>query len=329
MDNLEISQQFISDWKSGKEVFEIETSGSTGPPKLITLKREWMIWSANQTGLKLNVRPTDSIFCALPLTKIGGLMMLVRAMHWNIPIEIFQPSLMPHLAVTDATITSFTPMQLNYLLKDLKMRKYLAKFRHIIIGGGTLSRNLEKELNSLASETVFWHSYGMTETYSHIALRNIKFEERFKAFDEIDIAINPINNCLMYKAPFTDTYLQTNDTIELFSDNSFLFTGRVDFVINSGGVKLFPEMIETLINEKLLPNGNICICGMSDPIFGEIVTLVHEKTDDFSGTDFKFLLEYSKYAIPKRILKLDKIPLNQSNKIDRIKLQKILKEGNE
>jgi len=328
MNNLEISEQFKNDWKSGKEVFEIETSGSTGPPKLIYLKREWMIWSAKKTGEKLSVQPSDSIFCTLPLTKIGGLMMLVRAMHWNIPIEIVQPSLLPNLAQTDATITSFTPMQLNYLLKDFEMQKHLAKFKHIIIGGGTLSENIENELNKLGSETVFWHSYGMTETYSHIALRNIKFEERFKAFEDIEVKINPQDLCLMYKAPFTETYFCTKDIVEIFSDKSFLFKGRKDFVINSGGVKLFPEMIETLINEKLMPNGNICICGMPDPVFGEILTLVHEKTDDFNGVDFGFLLEYSKYAIPKRILSVDKIPLNQSNKIDRIKLIKTLKERN-
>jgi O-succinylbenzoic acid--CoA ligase len=103
--------------------------------------------------------------------------------------------------------------------------------------------------------------------------------------------------------------------------------GRADFAINTGGVKLIPEYIEQLIEQNISPKVAFVISSSPDDALGDKVVLASPNVNAFDRVDFSFLNQYSKYAIPKLILNLDEIPLNQSNKIDRIKIKNTLSKS--
>lgn len=323
MTNKELATIFFEQWEQNVTSFYIKTSGSTGVPKSIELKKEWLIWSALNTAKEIKPKPNDHLLCCIPIDKIGGLMMLVRSLVWNIPITIIEPSGSPLLIKSEATIASFTPFQCSNILNDPTQSQNLSAIRTVIIGGGDLSFSLEKQIQSLSIPTVFYHSYGMTETCSHIALREVNTEQHqshFKPFDDVLIRQNQ-EKCIEIKCPFHTEYITTNDLIELNENREFKMIGRADFVINTGGVKLIPEYIEQLIEQNISPKVAFVISSIPDDALGDKVVLLSSDVSTFDQVDFTFLSQYSKYAIPKRIIQIDDIPLNQSNKIDRIEIK--------
>ena len=63
-------------WKSEKDIININTSGSTGNPKTITLTRKALINSAETTLKYFKLKNNSSFHCCLPTKYIGGKMML-------------------------------------------------------------------------------------------------------------------------------------------------------------------------------------------------------------------------------------------------------------
>jgi O-succinylbenzoic acid--CoA ligase len=318
--NIEIANQFIAEWQRGVSSFPLQTSGSTGVPKAILLEKTLMQWSAANTASVIHPTKEDSILCCLPCTKIGGLMMLVRALEWQLPIEIIEPIANPFLVERSATIVSLTPYQLHQVLTNAESKLHLKKTRAVIIGGGELFETLEAQLlNSEFDNTVFYHSYGMTETYSHIALRAINGPNAsayFKPFDEVKITVNE-EGCAQIKLPLNGIELTTTDIISMNTDGSFKVVGRADFMINTGGVKIQPEVIEKAIIEKLKPKNAFIISSEKDEALGNKIILIAEQNFEYQLTDLEFLKSVNPYAIPKVIKVIDRFERNASDKIIR------------
>ena len=101
--------------------------------------------------------------------------------------------------------------------------------------------------------------------------------------------------------------IQTKDRVELRSKNSFAWLGRADFVVNSGGIKLFPEQLEQRIApllDEIYAGRAYFLFGEKDPRLGERLVLYVEGT----GEEKKRLaleagLEQilGKYEVPKKI----------------------------
>lgn len=323
--NTDLASGFIRDWKEGKTEFTIHTSGSTGIPKAIVLLRKWMQWSAAQTARHMQPTAQDKLFCCLPLDKVGGMMMLVRAMEWGIAVDVAEPASNPLLEDTDATIISLTPMQLSYIVENQASLTRLLQFREVLLGGGELHIALEEKLKTFTG-TTFRHSYGMTETYSHIALRTINGPDRsewFVPFEQVRLEQDE-EGCAVIYTPFCEEGLHTNDVIEKAGDGRFKVLGRKDFIINSGGVKLQPELIEQKIRERLKPSYGFIISSIKDPVLGNKLVLLSEHKNDFTPTDLQFLKEINPYAVPKLIVEIDSLPLNAGGKIDRLKARELI-----
>jgi O-succinylbenzoic acid--CoA ligase len=110
----------------------------------------------------------------------------------------------------------------------------------------------------------------------------------------------------------------TNDLVELISSTAFKWLGRIDNVINSGGIKLIPEQIEEKLAEIF--DNRFFVAGKKDEIFGEKLILITEgiKNEDLLDK-IKQLKSLSTYEIPKEIYFLDKFIETETNKIDRTK----------
>jgi o-succinylbenzoate---CoA ligase len=272
----EQAQAFFEKWDSEQNSFGISTSGSTGRPKEIVLTRKQMEASANATGLKLGIVSNDVIHSCLPIDKIGGLMNLVRSRVWNIPVHISTPEANPVQHGAKGSIISLTPYQLYHILQHPHSTGILNEYRIVLIGGSDLDPKLEEQLKTLKPD--FYHTYGMTETCSHIALRRCNTEHTFTPLPGVKIALNE-HHCIRIKGPMTnEKWLDTHDLVELV-EQGFAMTGRADSVINSGGIKIQPEKVESfLIKANHLPHHAIMCHGMPDAKLGQkVVILINNK----------------------------------------------------
>lgn len=326
MNHLEIAEQFLKSWEKGDEHFELKSSGSTGDPKNIVLERKWMEWSAKQTAKFILPQSGDRMLCCLPLNRVGGLMMLVRSKVWNIPVDIVSPSANPLDQYNgNANILSLTPYQLHHVLNE-SSSLLLNSYREVLIGGSELPLVLESKLKKLNTNTIFRQSYGMTETYSHIALRTLNgnhFSDWFKTFEEVSI-LKDESNCAVIYAPFATNGLITNDIIELKNEHEIKVLGRKDFTINSGGVKIQIEALERRIMELYNIEAAFVISSKKDKLLGERVVLITENLNAFKNLDWQALKSEMAFAVPREIIEIKKLPVNEGAKYDRMKIKGLL-----
>ena len=292
---------FLSEWFNSSKFINVQTSGSTGIPKTIQLFKKGMAHSAMLTQQYFGLNSNQTALLCLPVHYIAGKMMLVRAIVSGFNLILANPSSNPFLTI-DETIdfTAITPYQLYHSLETLKHKKV----KQIIVGGSAVSAKLEEDCQLL--DTAIYETYGMTETSSHVALRKINGTNRtefFKPLPGITLSVDQ-RNCLVIQAPdITDEIVVTNDIVE-FKGNDFKWIGRYDRVINSGGIKIYPEQIEKKI-EGLI-NRRFYITSTSHASLKEAACLVIEG-DPFAENEIKHLqTELRKilepYQIPKEIL---------------------------
>ena len=204
----------------------------------------------------------------------------------------------------------------------------------LIVGGGVVSYDLEKEIQSLP--TKIYATYGMTETITHIAVKPLNVisseveRSHYKTLPNVSISIDS-RNCLVIEAPkVSDETVITNDIVDIISDTEFQWRGRFDNVINSGGVKLYPEEIE----KKLSPyiSERFFVAGVSDEILGEKLVLLIEGSENLviQSQDFEIIQNLEdavldKYEFPKKIFFLAQFIETETGKIQRSETLKRIK----
>ncbi|HYG39693.1 MAG TPA: AMP-binding protein [Cytophagales bacterium] len=332
-DNLNTYYQntlsFIRDWLSGKEVFDLQTSGSTGVPKVITVSRAQLTYSALASAKALNLLPGYSALVCLNTKYIAGIMMMVRSLVTGMKMRIIEPSSNPleTLSASDNfDFTAWVPLQMEKVLDCLPENEVLLnKFKCIIVGGAPVSASLQSKINNITVPVYL--TYGMTETLSHIALQKLNgpdADDYFQALDEVELGIDS-RGCLTVKSPVTlNETIVTNDLVELLERNRFRFLGRLDNVINSGGVKILPEKIEALLDDTFLRLGlsrRFFIFGTPDERLGEQVTLFIEGetlSEEEKSLTFSVLkANLSSYEIPKEIRFINSFIETATGKVNR------------
>ncbi len=296
---------FLLDWFDSKSYIEMQTSGTTGTPKKISVNKQAMVYSALATGDFFDLKAGDKALHCLPVKYVAGKMMLVRAMILGLDMEFVAPSSHP-LKNNDINydFVAMVPLQAQNSLKELK------RVKKLIVGGAKISPVLEKELMKL--KTNVFETYGMTETITHIAAKKVG-EKAFMVLPNVTISYDE-RNCLVIHAPkISEEIIQTNDLVELVSENQFVFLGRMDNVINSGGIKLIPEQIEDKLSKHI--HKRFFITSKEDKELGEKLVLVIEgQQDDFDSSLFDDLDKYEK---PREIIFIPKFKETASGKIMR------------
>lgn len=307
---------FLLDWLNEKDYLKVRSSGSTGMPKDIKVKKQSMVYSSIITGNYFKLQPGNTALHCLPTNYIAGKMMLVRAMILGLEIDLVEPTSFP---VFDDhkpyDFCAMIPMQIQKSLKRLN------NIKTIIVGGAPVSKSLINDLQSL--KTKVYATYGMTETLSHIAIKplNSKLKsDYYKVLEGVEISQDD-RNCLVINAPkLCDEKIVTNDLVKLHSKKEFEFLGRYDNMINSGGVKLFPEIIEEKLLHKI--KQRFIIGSKPDPLLGEKVILVIEGKEN--TTDASTFEELDEYEIPKEVYVVEKF-IEANQKVQRSKTLELLK----
>lgn len=294
---------FWNEWNNEKEDIIAETSGSTGKPKKISLPKAAMRKSAQMTGNFFGLTEGKTALLCLPVGFIAGKMMLVRAIELRLKLICIEPkSFIPSNEIPAIDFAPMTPMQVENSLNALE------KIDTLLMGGAPLLDGLRTIL--LQKNTRCFESYGMTETITHIALKEIS-TEYFTVLEQVSIRQDN-RGCLVIKTPYFKEEIVTNDLIEIHSKNQFKWLGRIDTVINSGGIKLIPEQIE----EKLKPfiPQNFIISALPDPILGQKLILIIEGENASLDLPENTL---TKFEHPKAIYFVKKFPMTDSGKLKR------------
>ncbi|MBC8603569.1 AMP-binding protein [Parabacteroides acidifaciens] len=314
---------FLSEWHNDSPVLEVQTSGSTGTPKRITVRKEQMENSARLTCDYLGLRQGDKALLCMPLRYIAGKMMVVRSLVAGLDLLVREPSGHPMQDVeTPLRFAAMIPLQVYNTLQVPEERERLCRTDILIVGGGSIDRELEKEIQALPNQV--YSTYGMTETLSHIALRRLNGPDAspyYTPFPSVSLSLSA-DNTLVINAPLvTDETLVTNDVAELLPDGRFRILGRKDNIINSGGIKIQIESIEEALRPVI--SVNFAITSVPDPKFGEAVVLLIEETERARKSLADALETIPKYQRPKHVLQVEAIPLTGSGKIDRAACRKL------
>lgn len=332
--------RFISEWLRDEDTILVQTSGSTGPPRKMSVRKDAMLQSAFNTIDFFGLTPGMSVLLCLPANYIAGRMMIVRAFAGGldlVPVPVTGRPLQ-HLS-RPVDFAAMTPLQMMNELSAETSRLHL--LRTVILGGSAVSNELARKLKNRPFRV--WETYGMTETLSHIALKPVNGNEKSPDYSPINrgrlsdiknkLYTNEKNsfftplknvhvftderNCLVVDAAgITNQPVVTNDITEIKENGTFRIKGRIDNIINTGGIKVSPEEIEQRLS-GLIPEP-FYISSRPHPSLGnEIVLVVPRKPDNVDA-----LLQYLRnvlppYHAPKDVVVKQPFRMTESGKIKR------------
>ncbi len=313
---------FLAAWLDEKPTIIAKTSGSTGTPKNILLQKRQMVNSALATGEYFDLNEGNTVLLCLPADYIAGKMMLVRAMVLGLELDYVEPSSNPLTEFsTNYDFAAMVPLQLENSLDKIE------KIKTLIVGGAALSKSMQEKAQE--KRTAVFETYGMTETITHIAVKGINgpaggSRNSFNAIPKVTFSKDN-RDCLIIAAPqISDNLVITNDIVNLKSETEFEWLGRYDNVINSGGIKLFPEQIEAKLTSLI--NNSFFVAGIPDETLGQKLVLVVEgemNTNELIQT-IKESDTLEGFEIPKSIYKISKFVETETGKIRRTETLKLL-----
>jgi O-succinylbenzoic acid--CoA ligase len=317
---------FLQNWFDNKSFIEVNTSGSTGSPKLIQLQKIHMINSAKATGEFFELFENTSALLCMSANFIAGKMMLVRALTLGWNLDVIEPSSKPLKNIYKVyDFCAMVPLQLHQSINKIH------KIKKLIVGGGVVSKNLVSKIQQV--KTDIYATYGMTETITHIAVKKLNNfgniiagetkQSYYKTLPSITIS-KDCRGCLVIYAPkISAKKVITNDLVEIISSTEFKWRGRFDTIINSGGIKLIPEQIE----EKLatLISNRFFVAGIPDTVLGEkLILIIEGDTNNNLLNEIINIPTLSKFEIPKKVYFIKNFLETPTSKINRIETLKLI-----
>lgn len=318
-------EHFMAEWEAPGNLIVVHTSGSTGKPKPMWAEKAKMLNSARITCDFLGLKPGNTALLCMPLEYIAGKMVVVRSIERKLELIVVQPSGHPLKNINQhIDFAAMVPMQVYNSLQVPEEQKRLQTIDNLIIGGGAVDENLQKQLSHYPNK--IWSTYGMTETLSHIALRKVNgsdASEWYQPFPSVMVSTNA-EGCLVIDAPLVhDGVLATHDRAEI-RNGRFRILGRLDNVIDSGGIKIQIEEVEKILKSFL--SVPYLVTRSPDEKFGEIVALLTED-EDVIHVEAVCRSVLPKYWQPKIYKHVDSIPQTATGKPARAEAEKIVSGG--
>jgi O-succinylbenzoic acid--CoA ligase len=307
------ANDFLENWNDSEKLIFVQTSGSTGVPKTIALEKKNMALSAKKTLDYFQLKKGNKALLCLSMQTIAGKMMLLRSLLGELDLEIIAPTSNPLKNVeSEIDFLALVPLQLETCLEENPKKLHLIK--KIIVGGAPLSEKIIQRLK--AEKLTIYQTFGMTETISHIALKKTGFDatSTYEALSGIRFLEKEGKLLIDYPA-FFEAPLETNDMVQLEDSTHFEWLGRADFIINSGGVKLNPEQIESKI-AHLIPCAFI-VTSLPDERLGSIAVLLLESENELFIPKIELENCLGKFEVPKKLAFTTKFTRTESGKIMR------------
>ncbi|MBF0454066.1 MAG: AMP-binding protein [Magnetococcales bacterium] len=315
-------------WFGPDATLTLKTSGSTGPPKLIRAEKARMEASARATLDHLNIAPGGKGLLILPTTHIAGVMMVVRALVGELDLIPMAPGrrlTWQDLPDRRYDLLAATPSQLLGMVGQGGDGGLLEKIGSLLVGGAAPSPHLERLLS--CGPNPIHVTYGMTETLSHVALRRLApgpAQSSYQGLPGVQFSQGEAGQLIIQAPALLDGPLTTRDRVELISSTAFRWLSRLDHVINSGGIKIHPEVVERALAPLMATwQKNYLIAGVEDERLGESVTLYLEGEGVTPSEEAAILAACRKlcppYEAPRQIVAVPAFVQTASGKWDRIK----------
>jgi O-succinylbenzoic acid--CoA ligase len=308
---------FASKLLDDKAKIKVETSGSTGKPKVIKFAKSAFAVSARATNTHFSLHSESTALLALPMRYIAGKMMVARAILGGYNLLAIEPDGTPLKNIANTRI-DFMPLTPYQALKSAEETPAsLRNVGAVLIGGAQVSEALQARLSSLGVKA--YVSFGMTETLSHFAIATLDKNPEIKYAPLKGVSLKTKKNgqlSVKWKG-ITDGWLSTNDLVDLH-DEGFVWLGRGDHLINSGGIKVIPEMVEKRLAHLI--HGNFFVAGIPHKRLGEEVALFVETRNSpypVSLTDVQHALSDTPFWQPRKIVDVERFLYTASGKVKR------------
>ncbi len=278
------------------------------------------------TGQTLDLGKGTRALVCLNVSYIAGIMMLVRGMELEWELSIVEPSSNPISEFADPVFdfVAMVPLQLSTILADENTNKHIQNLGKILLGGAPVSIQLQRQIDLL--QIPVYQSYGMTETVSHVALRKLnchETEKDYKVLPGIEFGVDE-RGCLFVAGAVTKgEKIQTNDLAEITSENTFNWLGRIDNVINSGGVKIILDKVDDIVAGIFYDLGygnNFFSWFETDELLGQKLILIIQKSEENLSEQIlisEIRKGISTYETPKHVYFVDEFIKTPTDKIDK------------
>ncbi|HBQ51777.1 MAG: hypothetical protein EBV58_02280 [Actinobacteria bacterium] len=287
----------------------IATSGSTGSPKGVVHTHRSISSAINITGSRLNCSGDDHWLACISLAHVGGLSVVLRALHFKSKLTITERADRPTIDLaldSGANMASLVPAILHTV--------DISRFKTVLVGGS-------QSLDFLPPNVIA--TYGLTETMGGIVYNGTpldKVDIRIGAESEIEVRCESLFRC--YRNGFDpktpDGWFATGDLGEI-NEGRLKVVGRKDDLINTGGYKVWPSTVEKTIRQ-LEAIQDVVVAGTADKKWGQAVTawiVLQPGVDNF---DLKVLRAHVReslpdYCAPQKLYIVDRIPKSSLGKV--------------
>ena len=318
----------------------IGTSGSTGPPKLAMLTGDALRASADATYERLGGQGTWLL--AMPAHHIAGIQVLVRSLvAGTTPVAMdlqsgFTPAAFARataeLASAATAYTALVPTQLVRLLASEDGREALARYAAVLVGGAATPSGVLAEAKDARIRVVT--TYGMSETaggcvYDGRALdvSRVQLEDDGRIrLGGSTLAQGYLDEPALSAEAFViddaaGRWFRTDDVGHLDDRGALIVDGRIDDLINTGGLKVAPRQVEEALT-RLENVAEAVVVGTPDPEWGQLVSAAIVVTEGSSRPTLDEIRGCLRgilpdHALPRRLATLTELPLRGPGKPDR------------
>lgn len=268
----------------------VGTSGSTGTPKLAVLTAAALTASADATHERLG--GPGQWLLALPAHHIAGLQVLLRGIRAGTAPAVqdvrhgFDPAVFAAtVAAMDAALpryASLVPAQLVRVLADLAASRAAASLTAVLLGGQAVDPQLRDRASAAGIRVVT--TYGMSETCGGCVYDGVPLHGVRVAVEPADGRIrlggatlasgylgDPGGTAAAFEDVAGQRWFRTDDHGRLGVDGRLRVVGRLDDLVNTGGLKIAPRLVEEALRAHLPGVVDACVVGVPDPLWGEAV----------------------------------------------------------
>jgi O-succinylbenzoic acid--CoA ligase len=286
----------------------VHTSGTTGEPKPVELTWGNVLANALGTAVALGHDPAERWLCPLPLTHVGGLMVLLRSAVYG-TTAILGPA-----DRADVTLASLVPTQLNRLLEAGTPPP--RTLRTVMLGGAPADPTLLRRARDAG-----WPvspSYGLTQACSAVTLAEPgDLDSSGAPLPGLRVEIAPDGEIVVHGRTLPGGGpLQTGDLGRLDERGRLHVIGRKSDTIVTGGENVAPAEVEAVLLEHpaVLEAG---VFGRADPEWGEAVSAKVVLRAAAAPEDLRAwcAARLARYKVPKAIERADALPRNAAGKL--------------
>lgn len=302
----------------GGDALVMPTSGTSGVPKGVVLTHAALAASAAATSTRLGADASrDRWLCCLPLSHVGGISVVTRALSTNIPVELhagFDVDAVARAVKDGVTLVSLVSTAL-FRLDQVTIEA----LRVIVLGGSAPPEQLPENVVT---------TYGLTESGSGVVYDGVPL-------DGVDVEIAADGEILL-RGPMllrayrdgTDPkdsrgFLPTGDVGALDEGGRLRVFGRREDVIVSGGEKIWPSPVEQLL---LSHPGvkEVALVGVPDPEWHQraVACVVASPGATVELAELRDLVRSELGAVyaPRELQLFDELPRTSIGKVRRAEL---------